>query len=289
VPGCHSLLQARRAPAPQAGCRGCLRTPPCLACASLSPAQGSTPCASRNSGQSAEVQRGATRYQPPFNSSRTTRARRRGSEGAAAAPQQRAAAPLLSVEVQRVAPTTPQPPPQAAAAPQGRAQRFKCCRRHHSLLRGQHLTPAGHTGSEGADGCTSTFALPGPTDASAWTTVGRARKVDRHPTSHHARSQSKSSPPFQRQPAHVPAADSLQQLSRPPLSPGPLWFLLPHATFGDSCRGSQAPVAFSSTSSPGVSVNSTPTTGSSTKRSGGCSPCHASYGLCCHRPGHRIG
>jgi hypothetical protein len=103
---------------------------------------------------------------------------------------------------------------------------------------------------------------------SAWTTVGRgARRSTDTPTSHHARSQSKSSPPFQRarQPAR-PAADSLQQLSRPPLSPGPLWFLLP-ATFVDSCRGSQAPVAFSSTASPGVSVNSTPTTGSSTKRS----------------------
>jgi hypothetical protein len=99
---------------------------------------------------------------------------------------------------------------------------------------------------------------------SAWTTVGGAERST-EPYQSPCRSQSKARPhsngrqprPRSRQPAAA---------ITPAPKPGPLWFLLPHATFGDSCRGSQAPVAFS-TASPGVSVNSTPTTGGSTKRS----------------------
>jgi hypothetical protein len=88
---------------------------------------------------------------------------------------------------------------------------------------------------------------------------------------------------------HVPAADSLQQLSRPPLSPGPLWFLLPHATFGDSCRGSQAHRLQQHGLTRRVGqLNAN--YGRQHKAQYGRSPCHASYGLCCHRarPPHRM-
>jgi hypothetical protein len=136
VPGCHSLLQARRAPAPQAGCRGCLRTPACLACASLSPAQGSTPCASRNSGQSAEVQRGATRYQPPFKQQphHQGKAQRfRGCRSGTTAARSSTTAECRGSEGGTNDTTASST---SSSSTQGRAQRFKCCRRHHSLLRG---------------------------------------------------------------------------------------------------------------------------------------------------------
>jgi hypothetical protein len=58
-----------------------------------------------------------------------------------------------------VAPTTPPPPPAAAALRQGAEVQVLAA---PSSGRQQHLSPAGHTGSEGAD--RSTFALPGPTD-----------------------------------------------------------------------------------------------------------------------------
>jgi hypothetical protein len=225
-------------------------------------------CIAQHQGQSAEVQ-GAPPIKPPSQTAAAPPGQGAEVQRVPPAALHQPAAPLLSVEVQRVAPTTPQPPSSSSSTP-GRAQRFQSCRRHQPPRAAAAPRQQG-TQVQRCRRMPSTFALPGPTDASAWTTVGELRKVDRTPTSHHARSQA-SSPPFQRarQPAR-PAADSAAAITPAP-SPGPLWFLLPHATFGRQLQRLPGPIAFSSTASPGVSVKSTPTTGSSTKAQYGRSP-----------------
>jgi hypothetical protein len=247
-------------------------------------AQGSTPCASRNTlEQSAEVQGAAPIKPQPSQTAAAPPGQGAEVQGCRQQHHISAAAPLLSVrfrgwhqrhhsllhkqqhlrqgaEVQ-VLQAAPQPPPRAAAAPPQRAQ-----------------------GSEGADGCLHLRpAWPnGRQHGPQWAELER---VDRTPTSHHARSQSKSSP-FQRAAACTsPQQTACSSYHAPP--PRPLWFLLPTPP---SATAAEAPRPQSpSAARPHQACRSTqPTTGGSTKRSM-AGPCHASYGLCCHpEPPHRM-
>jgi hypothetical protein len=249
------VSQAHLRPA-RAGCRGCLPSLPRVRFAG--PARGSTPCL-QPLGQECTGSGSS-----PFRTGA-------GSEGAPAC------APLLSVRFrgwhQRH---------HSLLHKQQQHQRQGAevqCRRHHSLLR---RAAARHCSSEGCRCPPPSPAWPnGHQHGPQWAEL----KGRQNPTSHHAVVKAKLAP-IPTGGSHVPAADSLQQLSRPPLSPGLSGSCCPTPP---SATAAEAPRPQSPSARPHqASVGSTPTTGSSTKRSMAValSPHMACAAI--HEPPHRM-